>query len=1589
MPEVQKGILKIAGYSVDEGEWTSRINVWGNEAILRSRTSLPLSLNQIVDVTYEIGGNAYTLVQNGLINKIEIREEGFEKYYEYTVWGREWVGRYRVSSELGSIEPATVKLQRYMVAVGLTPTFYNLSGVTLAPNEIPNQYISDIVDRICRSATTISGGLSYPATINYYFKPDGNPVFFLGTLATQTLNVPLTLRERTEDLSNVHNQVMVYTNYHPINENFDLLTDTLNPNIGQPGNWAVRRKKIKANFLDSEWENWTNLQTDSNTRLAGSISLRTPELRVRVQTITRPFTFDRCDFGAFVGHPMTINVVASSLTGFFICIGTSLSPNSPQGLTSVPLAIRVLIGPDPMDDPGSDKRYLSTEIHAFATTVLTWHTINLGIHSFFRNKIKEEELSKTTLSFLHFHIESSTVWMSQFPHTPESLFFWFDSGYLTEYASTIVSDIVSINNYGLRELIPEEIGSEPKSAKSYNDLVTKGKSLLTPNPERFYSRVEIPATIGLLTLGNAYTLTYSGTMVTGMLNEMQLEIREDEAPKWILTFSSSPEYPARTKLYKKLERIDTAVRYLVNLPTTETLSSAGKIVPYLIAGYSNIETGFLNAGFVQNFEASLVSYIGTIGTIGNIGSLNADYIGQIGSIGNVGNANFQNIGNINQIGTIGNISTMNVSRIGSIEVINTIGQANFGYVWNISQIGTIGNISSMNVERVGNIGLINSIGQANFGYVSNIGSIGYIGSIDRMSVNKIDNINSISNINYAAIVQANITNLGALQNLQTAYLNVTNMATLVSATITNAYVTNISNVNTLNANNLYVSNIGSINTAYLTNANIANISSLSSATIGTAYISVIQNVSTLNTSLANITNIQNVVSLTATTMNATNLFVSGIATIGQIQNVAIINAGSLSVSTISNVVSLVANTVTINQVEKVGKIVALQTQIQLGEGAQNVYIPVPSTVYNFYGMPGATLDFDVGTIDTFLVGTISANSINFRIGTVQTFYIGSASADVMKFKIGTVDNINISVAATGASLGFSAGSIGNITISSIATIYNLNVTNVGTINQLNATGFGHIGTFDLDVGTIDSAWITLGTINYATITATSVGTAYISISTIDSCTIKFGTINSLYAITENVSTLSITSFGSISYATISAAEIGGLYVSAGTLASCTITSGQIGNLSITSSTITQLEITTPLIGKGVIRADNLTFLPYNWIPNYSFEFVDANGNLVDWTGSIVRVTPGLGGVGYAGAVASGAFAWANATIKTDPGEIWRYSGYVKCQSTTYFLLKLLDSNKNPISTITYSLPASSDFTYKVAQIQITAPNAVWIVPGLRTTTYSGTFDELSLTKDVGSINIGNGQVTTDHIRFNTLISDPTYEAGKMWYRSDLDELRFASGTTYDKVTQIPKVPLGAPMRQLFWLRSSWLPAGSETIDVTLSGYTDWRTDVLLLGTGTTSGSTCKLSKKWLSGFSWDKRRIVSVLFWTYSVANTRLRIWSGFQYQASGYPSFGVYFANNSSSNTVGLIGFSWNGTSLSTISLGSITFQEDYLLTMELIPNQALKFYIDGTPIGTITTNLPSGTTNAHGALSVEVYNYTAEDKLVGIMQVSCVQEL
>jgi hypothetical protein len=126
-----------------------------------------------------------------------------------------------------------------------------------------------------------------------------------------------------------------------------------------------------------------------------------------------------------------------------------------------------------------------------------------------------------------------------------------------------------------------------------------------------------------------------------------------------------------------------------------------------------------------------------------------------------------------------------------------------------------------------------------------------------------------------------------------------------------------------------------------------------------------------------------------------------------------------------------------------------------------------------------------------------------------------------------------------------------------------------------------------------------------------------------------------------------------------------------------------------------------------------------------------------------------------------------------------------------------------------------------------------------------------------------------------------------------------------------------------------------------------------------------------------------------SVAYARLRMWSGYYFKQSTYLSFGLYFDNNSSATSATLYGFSFDGTNGTDVALTTISEGEAYLITVELIPGSGIKFYVNGSLVGTVTSNLPSGTTGAEDVFSIEIYNYEATDKIAQIDQIIAYQEV
>ena len=82
------------------------------------------------------------------------------------------------------------------------------------------------------------------------------------------------------------------------------------------------------------------------------------------------------------------------------------------------------------------------------------------------------------------------------------------------------------------------------------------------------------------------------------------------------------------------------------------------------------------------------------------------------------------------------------------------------------------------------------------------------------------------------------------------------------------------------------------------------------------------------------------------------------------------------------------------------------------------------------------------------------------------------------------------------------------------------------------------------------------------------------------------------------------------------------------------------------------------------------------------------------------------------------------------------------------------------------------------------------------------------------------------------------------------------------------------------------------------------------------------------------------------------------------------------------------NGTTESTLNMGTVATGTYYRLECDFVPGTSCDFYLNGTLKGTLTANLPSGTTDAEYISYLSISNTEAEDKSISIYEVRVFQE-
>jgi len=143
---------------------------------------------------------------------------------------------------------------------------------------------------------------------------------------------------------------------------------------------------------------------------------------------------------------------------------------------------------------------------------------------------------------------------------------------------------------------------------------------------------------------------------------------------------------------------------------------------------------------------------------------------------------------------------------------------------------------------------------------------------------------------------------------------------------------------------------------------------------------------------------------------------------------------------------------------------------------------------------------------------------------------------------------------------------------------------------------------------------------------------------------------------------------------------------------------------------------------------------------------------------------------------------------------------------------------------------------------------------------------------------------------------------------------------------------------------------------------------VILKTGTTANSWASILKEptlWNFSFDEETRFKTRVLVWK----NTNQAVWIIVGDRGTSN-HFGFKIVNDMLYGTVA------DGATESTIELKTIVADEIIDLECLFHPNTEARFFVNGSDMGTLSTNLPSGTTNANRILCVQLTNTAAEDK-------------
>lgn len=189
--------------------------------------------------------------------------------------------------------------------------------------------------------------------------------------------------------------------------------------------------------------------------------------------------------------------------------------------------------------------------------------------------------------------------------------------------------------------------------------------------------------------------------------------------------------------------------------------------------------------------------------------------------------------------------------------------------------------------------------------------------------------------------------------------------------------------------------------------------------------------------------------------------------------------------------------------------------------------------------------------------------------------------------------------------------------------------------------------------------------------------------------------------------------------------------------------------------------------------------------------------------------------------------------------------------------------------------------------------------------------------------------------FSGVMIESTGETGAITWGADADYVEMVTGATIDSKAEVYKTIWGGS-----WSKKRHLHAMFE-LDVVTS-------QVFVLTTG---------------GITTDAASPYEII-----EAQTRRHV--------------GVKVVNNSLYGTVA------DGSTESTLLLGTIAADTTTRIRIDYIPGVEARFYLDEVDKGTITTNLPSGTTDASTFLDVGISNTETADKTAYLIDAKVLEE-